>query len=138
MKKLILMVGFAVIAIVIGISIWIVNGKGSNKIKFDEGLDKDRIARVQIHTPGVKELNTEDKSKIFKIISKLNTVTFSKRANLQLANEGTDAWIAMFDKNGSVIGKLQFYGDVAVYKGERYKIATSIYDTLESMCYEFK
>ncbi len=128
MKKLIAILGVFLIVALLG---WFIYSKVTIKIPFNS----DNFYSMRIIGFGSIGLDTEDKSKINKVIGHLNSVRYYKNSNREMHNQSPDASIFLNDKDGKIIERIDFYGDFAEYKGNQYKVVSLMfYDRLEKLC----
>lgn len=128
MKKVIIILGILLVVALLG---WFIYSRVTTKITFNA----DKVSSVNITGFGSIGLDTDDKSKVKKVIDYLNSMSYYKNSKRELHNSSADASISMSDKDGKVIEQIDFFGDLAEYKGNQYKVVFFMsYNGLEKLC----
>jgi hypothetical protein len=101
-------------------------------------LDSDNVYGINISGFGSIDLNTNDKGKISKVIKYINLMKCYKNEKYETHNETPDTSVTLLGKDKKIINKIEFYGDLAEYNGEQYKLITqdihTFYKDIENLC----
>ncbi|AEY65577.1 hypothetical protein [Clostridium sp. BNL1100] len=83
-------------------------------------------------------MNIKDKEKISKVIKYFDLIKYYKNEKHEIHNETPDTSVTLLGRDEKTIDKIEFYGDLAEYKGEQYKLiihdAHKFYEGIESLC----
>lgn len=128
MKKFIITVCVTLIIILL---VWVVVTRVTTRITFNS----NDFYTISINGFGSIGLNTEDKTKIHKIIGYLNSISYYKVSEREIHNESPDTSILTSDKEGKIVDQIAFYGNLVEYKGNQYRaIPFMHYSRLEKLC----
>lgn len=101
-------------------------------------LNLSNTNTIDINGFGSIDFNTKDKEKISKVIKYFDLIKYYRNEKLQIHNETPDTSITMLGKDEKVIDKIEFYGDLAEYKGEQYRLKIhnvhKFYEGIENLC----
>ncbi len=130
MKKLILIISVIIFTLIIILCICFFK----YTFKLNYRINYEQVYAIEVHVPGVKGIYTEDTDKIKQIIKNIENIRYYKRTNLKIFNSSPDCYISLFDSDGKIIEEIEYYGDVAVYKNEKFAILPITYYRLEKLC----
>ncbi len=85
-------------------------------------LDLRNTNTININGFGSIDLNIKDKEKISKVIKYFDLIKYYRNEKHQIHNETPDTSITLIGKDEKVIDKIKFYGDLAEYKREQYRL----------------
>lgn len=101
-------------------------------------LNLNNVYGINISGFGSIDLNTKDEEKISKVIKYFNLIEYYKNKKYETHNETPDTSITLLGKDEKVINTIEFYGDLAEYKGEQYKLIThdvhKFYEDIKNLC----
>jgi len=97
-------------------------------------LETESISHIKITGFGSISLDTDDKTKINTILEYLRSMKCYKNKKHKVHNNSPDINLIMYDENGTIIDRLEIYGDLAEYKGNQYKVFFMSYSNFEKLC----
>lgn len=83
-------------------------------------VTSDNIYEIRMN--GFGGIDTQDKNKINKIVKYLNKFRYLKKESDDIHNEGPDISMVMINKEGIIIDRVEFFGNIVRYKDNDYKI----------------
>lgn len=88
-------------------------------------ISTDNCSKISISGFGNIYLSTKESIKINRVIEYFNNLNFKKIHRKKIHNETPDCTVVLFDNNGVIIHKLNFYGPLLEYNNEQYKVVLS-------------